>query len=241
MARFLSEEQDFAPDEAKRAYEDFKNSIMQFKNLQARANSIIAGQGDPNDNRSAAMDKIGQNARAGIDTLMDSFQSGDITSAQFKAQLQNIVRRVALASAILGVDGAANLTSNVVESVKQQLGSQFEELDGFIEDLETRPATLRDRSRASTYSTNWAIAQTAARQFNLDQSGVSATDLEERRILGAADHCEDCVDLANDWQPFGTLPPPGQGTVCGNKCRCTMETRQKRDDDSYGGEQNGSI
>lgn len=49
---------------------------------------------------------------------------------------------------------------------------------------------------------------------------------EERRILGKADHCPDCLRYAGmGWQPIGTLPDPGVGSVCLSNCRCRKEYR----------------
>jgi hypothetical protein len=45
----------------------------------------------------------------------------------------------------------------------------------------------------------------------------------ERRLLGVAEHCPDCIDFAaRGWQPVGTLPPPTVGSRCMSNCKCTM-------------------
>lgn len=51
---------------------------------------------------------------------------------------------------------------------------------------------------------------------------------EERRVLETgADHCDDCLDYANQgWQPIGTLPEPGQESQCIVRCRCEKEYRR---------------
>lgn len=49
---------------------------------------------------------------------------------------------------------------------------------------------------------------------------------EERRVLGKADHCPDCIRYADmGWQPIGTLPAIGVGSVCRTNCRCHKEFR----------------
>ena len=46
----------------------------------------------------------------------------------------------------------------------------------------------------------------------------------ERRRLGIADHCDDCLNYADmGWQPEGALPVPTQGSQCDGNCRCTLE------------------
>ena len=54
---------------------------------------------------------------------------------------------------------------------------------------------------------------------------------EERRVLGAAEHCtssgglDGCVEIAGlGWQPAGTLPRIGE-SPCRTHCKCTFEFR----------------
>ena len=48
---------------------------------------------------------------------------------------------------------------------------------------------------------------------------------EERRVLGNAEHCNDCVEYAAEgWQPIGTLPKIGD-SICLVNCRCHFEFR----------------
>lgn len=46
---------------------------------------------------------------------------------------------------------------------------------------------------------------------------------QERRVLGFAEHCPDCVnETAKGWQPIGTLRAIGD-SVCLSNCRCHFE------------------
>lgn len=48
---------------------------------------------------------------------------------------------------------------------------------------------------------------------------------QERRVLGVAEHCVDCVEYAGrGWQPLGSLPVLGDSRCLVN-CRCTFEYR----------------
>jgi hypothetical protein len=50
---------------------------------------------------------------------------------------------------------------------------------------------------------------------------------KEKRVLGAAEHCEDCVDYAGrGWQPIGSLPPIGQSR-CMSRCHCHFEYSER--------------
>lgn len=49
---------------------------------------------------------------------------------------------------------------------------------------------------------------------------------EMRRIRGDSEHCPDCDEYAAlQWQPIGSLPMPGEGSVCGGHCRCSVVYR----------------
>ena len=56
----------------------------------------------------------------------------------------------------------------------------------------------------------------------------SAGKTEKRRVLGVADHCDDCVGQAQlDWVPIDdpSVTGVGVGTVCRSACQCTIEYR----------------
>jgi hypothetical protein len=57
--------------------------------------------------------------------------------------------------------------------------------------------------------------------------------VEERRRLNPAEHCADCIGFANlGWQPIGSLPEPGEQSVCRANCKCTKEFRDQDDVDA---------
>ena len=175
--------------------------------------------------RETAIDALQENSKRQIKNALERYSQGRINHKALGVELTGIVKRQALASAIIGVRGVGNLTDNVLTAVKRQLSVQLAYLDGFLNDIEGRTLTSRDKARAAQYANAaWAMSQTANRQFNLDGAGA-ASQLEERRRLGGSEHCDDCIEMADEWQPIGTLPVPGQGSVCGSNCRCTMEYR----------------
>lgn len=178
--------------------------------------------------RDKAIAAITAQTQKEIESVLDRYSKGKITQKQLRDTFETTLRRQALASAIIGVGGIGNLTENVLTAVKRELAFQMRYLDGFIEDIEGRPINQKDKARAKQYANAaWSISQTAARQFILDQNGSSADDLEEKRELGGSEHCDDCVEMAEEgWQPFGTLPSPGQASVCGSNCQCRVVVRQ---------------
>lgn len=177
--------------------------------------------------RAFAIRKLTNETRTAIDAAMTAYARGKVPLATLRNNLQSILRRQAVAAAVIGVGGVGNLTDRVLYAVQRQLSVQFELLDGFINSLSERSLTQRDRSRALLYANaSHMISQTAQRQFSLDTYGEE--NLEERRVLGGAEHCEDCLAYASEgWVDAGTLPAPGEGSVCGASCRCTIEYRVK--------------
>lgn len=176
--------------------------------------------------RAAAIEKLTSNTKREVTDAVERFSKGRLTEDGLRNTLQGILRSNALSAAIIGVGGVGNLTANVLEAVRRQLSDNFDKLDGFIDELKTRELTNRDRARFNQYANNaHSISNTANRQFNLDTYG-DPSGLEERRILGGAEHCDDCIALAAEgWVPAGSLPPIGVDTVCGDSCRCTIITR----------------
>jgi hypothetical protein len=74
--------------------------------------------------------------------------------------------------------------------------------------------------------TLFATAQTAFQQWFLDKEPGPEL-MEERRRLGGGPNCPDCISYAaQGWQPFGSLPEPGQDSYCKSNCQCTVEVRK---------------
>lgn len=172
--------------------------------------------------------------RAELSDAIAKYGRGRVDANQLRESLQQTLRRQALSSAIIGVGGVGNLTENVITAVRRSLSDSFRLLDGFISDIQGRSVENRDLSRLAQYANAaHTLSQTAARQFLFDTLS-NAEDLEERRVLGGAEHCDDCIALAAlGWVDAGELPPIGQETVCGNSCRCTFEIRPKSDSNTY--------
>lgn len=182
--------------------------------------------------RDRAVAIITKQTKEQLRDTIEAYGRGRINLDSLRTRTQEIIRRGALAATVVGVGGVGNVTENTLVAVQRQLSSQFSFLDGFISELSTRELTQRDRARILQYGNSaHTIAQTARRQFSIDIYGDG--ELEERRFLGGAEHCEDCVALAAEgWVPFGTLPPIGEGTVCRENCHCTIVVRQANKSDA---------
>lgn len=183
-----------------------------------------------------AVAQVAAQTKAGLIQALNKYSDGEISLSTLRTQSQALLRRQAVAAAIIGVGGGGNLTENVLTAIRRQLTEQFKSLDGFLTDISGRSVTQRDNSRLALYaSAAHSIAQLALRQYSYDTLLNNNDGLEERRLLGGSDQCDDCIELASEgWQPSGTLPAIGQDTVCGSNCRCTFDVRVVSSEDSVG-------
>jgi hypothetical protein len=97
---------------------------------------------------------------------------------------------------------------------------------GYLERFRGQLATAQQllsgaAARAELYTfALWSVGQGVGRDRAM-RDGYH----EEISILGAADHCQQCIDEAlMDWQPIGSLTPVGF-RVCRSRCACFMTYR----------------
>ncbi len=170
-------------------------------------------------------------ARYEIGLAIELFNTDKITKEVLRGIFRNVLKRQALAVALVSVEGAGNLTNNVLKAVNRQLTLQFAYLDDFLTASVGAKFTSANKANALRYAEDaFSIGTVARRQMVIDQATNDNIDIVERRVLSSTENCSDCEDLAGHWEPVGTLPSPGQGTFCGTKCKCTMETRNVAED-----------
>lgn len=177
--------------------------------------------------RDAAISELAQSNKIRLREMFENYAQGRINENILRTQAQEVLRTQSLAAAVLGVGGVGNLTENVLLAVQRALTEQFAQLDGFIDDVVGRQITQRDIAALTMFTNNiHSQAMVALRQFSYDTMAADGSSLEERRVLGGSRDCDDCKALANlGWQPGGSLPAIGQGTVCHQYCQCTIQVR----------------
>lgn len=146
-----------------------------------------------------------------------------ITLDEWRYRMDEITNVVYLLS-VAAYLGAWELSAQDLEIASQKWRSQAAYLDNFTGQIAdgTQKPNGSVISRALLYiSAGWSILQTIRTITNR-----LLGNKEERRVLGVADHCPDCIDYADmGWQPIGTLPDPGVGSVCQSNCHCHKEFR----------------
>lgn len=153
--------------------------------------------------------------------LLSSLQSGDITIEQWRDGLAVELRRAHSQLYALGKGGWAQVGEADRAAVTNTLRAEFDYLRQFTADINAgalSDAQIADRM--SMYGEHIRMSYWSGSTAGKGEAGYT----QERRVLTAAEHCDDCEGYASQgWVEIGTLPPPGDGSVCGARCACEMD------------------
>ncbi len=127
------------------------------------------------------------------------------------------------AAGVLASGGFASITEAEWGVLEKIVGQQMALLDRFKAQILSGQQPLDGRLlvRARMYVDAARGTHEEIRRGLFAQRGYK----EERRVLGVAEHCPDCLAYAAlGWQPIGTLPPIGD-SACKTNCHCHFEYR----------------
>lgn len=169
----------------------------------------------------AALDAVILSAKQETRDLSKQLLDGKLTLVEWQEQMAFNLKMQALASAALAKGGWAQMTASDFGRVGAELKKQYAYLQRFALDIQNGKISFDGRilTRADLYTerargTFEDVRREMARQAGFDR---------ERRVLGIADHCPDCLDAAaRGWQEIGTLPAIGD-SVCRQHCHCRFE------------------
>lgn len=187
--------------------------------------------------RLPSIDAIILRTKQSLTQALKHYEAGQIGLNALKMQAQTVLRRSALAAlATVNVaQGVSVFDDNVLVAASRVLANVFEYVDTAVANIAAgvKGATIAFAAAANSL---YAVSSVASMQLSLDEAD-SPEDLEERRVINSDDTCPDCYALsALGWQPFGTLPEPGQDSVCGARCHCSVQVR-----DTEEGQTNGVV
>lgn len=168
---------------------------------------------------------------AGTETRLASLtiaaHEGRLSPSTFAEQFRTEIKRLHLQNRALGAGGWDRLTQSDYGAVGGKLAADYARVNRFAEALANGDITLAQAlNRANMYAGN---ARTQYWESWRDRNRASiGRVIIEKRNLGAAEHCPDCVELhARGWQMQGQLPTPGDGsTECLTNCQCTIEAKE---------------
>lgn len=170
-----------------------------------------------------ALDIALDRSRNEVTRLSRALVNGQINLATWQTSIASEIKSMHLASASLAKGGWAQMTQSDFGRTGQIVRQEYGHLARFAQDIK-EGRQLLDGSllrRANMY----ALSPTGTYEEVARRNMLSSGKLEEKRVLGGADHCADCVRLADgEWHPIGSLPRIGQ-SVCMTNCRCRFVYR----------------
>lgn len=147
---------------------------------------------------------------------------------EYRAVLLRDIRETQVAAYVLGRT-AWQWSDDDSDQLVARLDFQYHHANGFIADIQKRI----DQAGVLAEPSNWITARAALylmATWSTYQAGQHSLHTalgkkEERRVLGPAEHCPDCLESARrGWQPIGTLPAIGDSR-CFVFCQCHFEYR----------------
>jgi len=180
------------------------------------------------------LDKVLLVARGEFTRNAEDLLAGVITFAAWALITKAQIRIVHIVGAALAVGGfnvlrdavngkpagpnAPNSGASILQKIGDAISREFKFFERFAKQAQTGKNTP---ARAGMY------AEAGRGTFEDVRSDIAkaAGNTEERRLLGVADHCSDCVvEAAKGWQPIGSLRAIGD-SLCKTHCHCRKEFR----------------
>lgn len=170
-----------------------------------------------------ALDEALKAAGREMRALSEQLRAGEITLAEWQVGMRDAIRRRHVYSAAIARGGWAQMSQADWGRVGPEVKRELEFLQAFAEQIESgrQPLDGRFIRRAEMYAeagrgTYHVIEK---RQF------VTRGYNEARRVLGAADHCNGCVEqAARGWVPIDDVAQIGS-QECRSNCHCDIEYR----------------
>lgn len=145
----------------------------------------------------------------------------EIALAEWQRIMARQITMAEIAASAQARGGLAQLTAADYARSAQRITAQFSYLSRFSDQIARGQVPLDGRvvSRAALYmQANRGTYHEVQREMYTERGFT-----EERRVLGGAEHCDDCVRYAaQGWQPIGTLPNIGEESACRVNCRCSF-------------------
>jgi len=171
----------------------------------------------------SAVDQVIDVESGKLRELASKFTQGKISFAEW--QLQSMAQIKALhVSMALAANGGINSTS---PSDLGYIGNLIKQQYQFFRNMAKDIRQGRQALDGTLLARVGLYAQSARRTYEqvVKRAAKNGGAEEERRLLGAADHCAACAGEARkSWQAIGTLLMIGD-TPCRGNCRCRFDYR----------------
>jgi hypothetical protein len=171
----------------------------------------------------AAVDSIIDKEAVKVRTLSSQLVAGQINLAEWQIQMAANLKSLHVAMALAANGGIKNSSPGDLGYIGGLVKEQYKFLRDFAKQIKTGEQKLDGTlaARAELY----VQAARGTHEKVKDRAAKIGGAMEERSILGLADHCQDCLgEAAKDWSPIGSLIPVGE-RICKARCHCRMEQR----------------
>lgn len=155
--------------------------------------------------------------------FVEDLASGAITLDEWQVAMAEELRTINTISLSLGRGGWGRVTQSDWGRLGANMREQYRFLNDFAFQLGSGEISLAQAQHRATMYAN----QGWQHYWNGSTSAKKAAGFtQERRVLGSAEHCDDCIGYAaQGWVPIDTLPPPGKDSQCRANCRCSKQYR----------------
>jgi hypothetical protein len=183
--------------------------------------------------RSQAIDPLIAKSKQLQRQLAQSLQAGG-SLGDFQMGMINQIKATQVAAALAANGGENNTDQNTWKKISGAILALLLFFKKFWTDITTKKQPLNGSilTRADLYAAGARGMFEQARQTGY---AVNFGEVQERRVLGIAEHCRThggltgCVELADlGWQPIGTLPKIGE-SPCRTNCKCHFDYRYKNE------------
>lgn len=162
-----------------------------------------------------------------MNALTQKLIDGGISLADWQTGMMSAIKQSHVAASALANGGWAQMTSADWGYTGSLIKDQYQYLRNFAQEIADGKQPLDGRClvRSDLYAdaANTTYSDMRTRLFVAD-----GWEEEKRKLEPGADHCDDCIDYADeDWQPIGSLPEPGNDSACQKRCRCTKIYRRR--------------
>lgn len=156
------------------------------------------------------IDSLTQTFRREARKLAKRYEAGRITLEQWQAAMAELITSAHILAAVHVRDNAN------WQKVEAKINWQLGYLARFARKIASGLTGIG--SRAATYADAAYITYQRERLDDKREEGILVM-----RELNAMESCEDCIALADmGWVTPEEMPEIGEGTICGDYCKCTL-------------------
>lgn len=185
--------------------------------------NLSTGRFVTNSQIKGALEGMVDASKRNINGLSQSLLDGDISLAEWRASMMAEIKTMHTAAAAAKRGGWAQMSQSDWGWTGSKIKAQYQYLERFAQQI--LDGTQKLDGRVLTRANLYGMAQRGTFEEMGRRLAFNAGYTEERRVLGAAEHCDGCVEQAGQgWQPLGTLDPIG-GEECRTNCQCEFEYR----------------